>query len=193
MSSCLEAAIKATNDFLRDQRDEVDGTADLTITLFDDRIEHPFVAADIMDVPDLIRAHLRHEGPPPCSMPLAAHDRLGERLGDLPEAKRPGTVIVAILTDGYENASTEFDWRDIAKKIRHQEGKYSWQFLFLAAGADAIAQASKIGIARQNASAFANDKIGHAASAKAYSGKVRAMRASAHRELSREEKNVTQC
>jgi hypothetical protein len=96
-------------------------------------------------------------------------------------------VIVAILTDGFENANTHETWQTLNAKIRHQQETYNWQFLFLAAGPDAIAQASRIGIHEHNTSAYTNDGIGHAASAAAYSGKMKSIRAAAHRELTEKE------
>ena len=36
----------------------------------------------------------------------------GARLAALPEDQRPGTVIVGIMTDGLENASREFSYRN---------------------------------------------------------------------------------
>lgn len=188
MSSCLEAAISATNHFLNDQK-EAEGTADLTITLFDDRIEQPYEAIDLGEIPDFDTRTFVPRGST-ALLDAIGHtiDCLGARLAALPEAERPGTVIVAILTDGYENASTHETWQSLNEKIRHQQDKYRWQFLFLAAGPDAIAQASRIGILDGNTSAYTNDSIGHAASTAAYSGKMKSIRAAAHRELTEKEK-----
>ena len=187
MSACLEAAISATNDFLRDQR-EAEGSADLTITLFDDRIEHPFVATDIEEVPEFDTTSFVPRGSTALLDAIGTTiDRLGERLAGMPEKDRPGAVIVAIVTDGMENASRHFTWNQVSDRIHHQEDVYSWRFLFLAAGQDAIAQASRMGIQRSCSSAFANDHTGHAAGSAAYSRKARAIRASAHRRLNKME------
>lgn len=73
----------------------------------------------------------------------------------MPAADRPGKVIVAILTDGLENASTDYTYTKVAQMIQHQRQKYSWEFVFLAANQDAIAAASKLAIPAQDAVAFA--------------------------------------
>ena len=59
-------------------------------------------------------------------------DNLGQRLAALAEKDRPGQVIVAILTDGLENASQRFTWKEIAGKVKHQTDTYKWIFLFWA-------------------------------------------------------------
>ena len=43
----------------------------------------------------------------------------------MPEPERPGQVIVAILTDGYENSSEKFTWKDISRKILEQTNAYN--------------------------------------------------------------------
>jgi hypothetical protein len=59
---------------------------------------------------------------------------------------RPSKVLVAIFTDGLENASTKFSSKQIQEMIRHQREVYSWEFLFLAANQDAIATGERIGV-----------------------------------------------
>ena len=60
----------------------------------------------------------------------ALYDAIGRTvntlgLAALPEAERPSKVIIAILTDGLENASKEFSREQIFDIVRHQEEKYS--------------------------------------------------------------------
>ena len=103
-------------------------------------------------------------------------DDLGRRLSKTPEADRPAKVIVAILTDGYENASQKYTSTDIAKRIRHQRDKYGWQFLFLGANQDAIATAAAMNIGAQDAATFQADAAGARASFKSASRKASAAR-----------------
>ena len=79
---------------------------------------------------------------------------MGERLAATPEAQRPAKVIVAILTDGLENASKDYSRDKVAKMIQRQQQKYSWEFIFLAANQDAIAAAQDISITAKDAVAF---------------------------------------
>lgn len=176
MASCLEPAIKAANAFLKDQA-AAPGSADFTLTLFDDEIGQPHLALPIGEVPEFNTTNFVPRG---CTALLDATgdtiDSLGARLAVMPERGRPGTVIVAILTDGMENASVRFTWEQVNKKIHHQRDQYGWQFLFLGAGESAIAQASQMGVRAGDASAFANDTHGYHSSSTALARKARAYR-----------------
>jgi hypothetical protein len=67
-------------------------------------------------------------------------------LDKLPEQEKPSKVLVIIYTDGYENSSKKYTNQRINEMIAHQRNVYSWEFLFLAASQDAIAQGSSMGI-----------------------------------------------
>ena len=71
---------------------------------------------------------------------------LGEALAKLTEHARPGTVLVTIVTDGMENASSEYTPDVIAKLITRQRDTYNWDISFLGANQDAILEVRKIGI-----------------------------------------------
>ena len=103
---------------------------------------------------------------------------LGLRLAALTDKDRPGQVIVAILTDGLENASQRFNWKEIAGKIKHQTDTYKWIFLFLGANQDAIATASNLSIAANNAANYVADTAGSRAGQAAFSRKMSALRRS---------------
>ncbi len=56
-----------------------------------------------------------------------------------PSHERPSKVIVVTLTDGLENASKQYNLDKIGEMIREQRDKYNWDFVFLGANQDAIA------------------------------------------------------
>jgi len=70
---------------------------------------------------------------------------LGKKLAAKPEDERPGTVMVIVVTDGYENSSTEWKPQDVRDLIKQQEDKYNWQFTFLGANMDAVAVGANFG------------------------------------------------
>lgn len=70
----------------------------------------------------------------------------GAKLADLPEHERPGTVVVAIMTDGYENASREWTHPAVKALVDQQSGTYGWQFLYLGADQDAVEVGRGLGI-----------------------------------------------
>lgn len=66
----------------------------------------------------------------------------------LPDAHKSGKVIFVITTDGLENSSVEYSYKDVKRMIeaRKEDG---WEFLFLGANIDATKEAERIGIARE--------------------------------------------
>ena len=87
-------------------------------------------------------------------------DATGKRLAAMPEENRPENVIVAILTDGHENASKQYTLAKVREMILHQKENYSWEFIFLGANQDAFAEASKIGIDKKDSFDFMASKEG---------------------------------
>jgi uncharacterized protein YegL len=178
MEAHTGAAIAGFNEFLRDQQ-SVEGQARLTLVLFDDRIEIPIDNIPVSEVVELDTRTYTTRGS------TALLDAIGEtvdsfkvRTRDLPPESRPDQVIFAIFTDGEENASSRFTWKDIAGKIRRRQEKQGWQFLFLGANQDAIATAAQMNIHAHNAATASYSADGVQGSARAFSRKARAMRES---------------
>jgi hypothetical protein len=59
---------------------------------------------------------------------------VGEKLAKMPEEDRPNRVLFLVITDGFENASREFNATTVSENIKHQREKYAWDFVFLGAG-----------------------------------------------------------
>ncbi|MCF6312339.1 MAG: hypothetical protein L3J39_07795 [Verrucomicrobiales bacterium] len=75
-----------------------------------------------------------------------------------------------------ENTSTDYSESQISAMIKHQQDKYSWEFLFLAANQDAIAAARRMNIRAGNASSVLNSQLGMNSSSAAMSRKLKAIR-----------------
>lgn len=73
-------------------------------------------------------------------------DSLGTRLDKMDQDDRPESVIVAILTDGLENASEEYTLERVKEMVTHQQEKYGWNSIFLGCGIDAFAASAQMGI-----------------------------------------------
>lgn len=71
---------------------------------------------------------------------------LGSSFARKRDSERPGKVIVVIVTDGMENASTEWTRKAVRDLVREQEDKYNWEFIFLGANMDAVAEGGLLGI-----------------------------------------------
>lgn len=84
----------------------------------------------------------------------------GAALSQLPEEDRPGTVLVIIVTDGYENASREAKITDVKNVITQQQDVYGWQFLFLGANQDAVETGASFGLAKGASMTYAATRGG---------------------------------
>jgi uncharacterized protein YegL len=176
MGSMVEPAIAGFNRLLREQQQEP-GSARFTLVLFDDHYEVPFRSVPIAEVVELDTTTYVPRGSTALLDAIGRMiDELGAKLAATPEPGRPGQVIVAILTDGEENASHRYSWQDIAKRIRHQTQAYDWKFLFLGANQDAIATAAKMSIHAADSSNFAMNAASYGAVQEAMNRKMKAVR-----------------
>ena len=176
MESCRAAAIEGFNRFLADQQ-QIEGLGKLTLVQFDDEYLVPVASLPVQEIlPLTTETYVPRNSTALLDAVGRTIDELGERLAVLPEDSRPAQVIVAILTDGLENASTRFTWQDIAGRIRHQTDQYKWSFLFLGANQDAIATAAMISITSHDAATYAADQAGSRAAYRTLSRKACAVR-----------------
>lgn len=160
MQSLASDAIGGFNAFISSQK-QVEGRASFTLVLFDHEYQVVHKNLDIQQVPDLDARTYVPRGQTALLDALGRTiDDLGTYLAAMPEAQRPGKVIVAIFTDGLENASRVYTTERLADTIKHQQEKYGWEFLFLAANQDAIASASQIAIPAAQAVNFAASPMG---------------------------------
>lgn len=186
MQPMTEAAITGFNDFLQQQLDEP-GDANLSLLLFDNEFLTPHIRTPLQDVRVLDAATYVPRGSTALLDAIGLTiDELGKRLSAEPEENRPGKVIIAIFTDGYENASNRYTMEQINTMITHQRKNYQWEFMFLAANQDAIATAAQMGIKRSMASVSDYSEKGVRSSSAAFSRKMKAMR----KELRTGEKSV---
>ncbi len=68
-------------------------------------------------------------------------------------------VVVAIQTDGEENASGgDFTWDALRALIKEKEA-LGWQFNFMGAGIDAYQQGARMGISREKTISYSDDRV----------------------------------
>lgn len=77
----------------------------------------------------------------------------------LPEPYRAEKVIFVITTDGLENSSEHYSYKQIRQMIRAKK-ECGWEFLFLGANIDAGKEAERIGIPRNRSVTYENDAEG---------------------------------
>lgn len=138
MVAMRDETINGFNHFLEDQKKQP-GECKLYYTQFDNEYE---IMHDFIDIQAM--KPLTYETYEPRGM-TALLDAIGvtitavgKRLASLPEDQRPSTVIFVIQTDGMENSSKEYTLPNIQEMIKTQAEQFNWQFLWMAAGEDAL-------------------------------------------------------
>jgi hypothetical protein len=155
MTSIRTETIAGFDAFIAEQR-KVPGQCQVTLAQFDDQYDVVYVDRDVHAVPSL---ELNPRG---STALLDALGRLivsaGEKLAALPEDKRPDSVVVGVMTDGYENASRDWTHDRIKVLIEQQTRDYGWEFLYLGADQDAIEEGSKMGFAAGKSMTYSRGK-----------------------------------
>jgi hypothetical protein len=169
IKSDIEGGFQA---FVDEQRTAT-GECRATLAQFDDVYELVYADRPIADVPPLDLQ--------PRNM-TALHDAMGrliteagQKLAAMKEEERPGTVIVAIMTDGLENASKEWTGPSIKALVTQQTNVFGWTFMYMGADQDAIEVGESLGIARDHAVTYSRSKS--AAAMATASGKIARLRA----------------
>ncbi len=154
MGSTLTDTIGGFNTFLEDQK-KSPGVACVTLATFSDSVEFP-QEGFIKEVPPLNMHSYRPMGNTALYNAIGQTiHRLGGKFENMAEPARPAKVLIAIITDGYENASREYTSKQVADMIEHQRIKYGWEFVFIGANQDAVVAAKGLNISADNAMTYA--------------------------------------
>lgn len=147
------------NSMLEKQKKE-DGEANVTTVLFDDQIEVVHDRFPIEAVKPLTDEDYFVRGS------TALLDAIGSTVKKienvqkrLPDELKAENVIFVITTDGCENSSSEYTVKMVRKMIEEQQER-GWQFIFMGANMDAVAEAGKLGINKNHAVSYENDSEG---------------------------------
>ena len=157
----LEAdTIGGFNAFLEKQKKE-EGEALLSTILFDHESVVLYDRVDIRKVEPMTERQYQVRGS------TALLDAIGGAVHHMAnvhkyarEEDRPGKTVFVITTDGMENASRRYTYREVQKMVKHEQEKYGWEFLFLGANMDAISVARSFGIREDRAVRYSCDEVG---------------------------------
>jgi uncharacterized protein YegL len=160
MSSIIDDAIGGFNEFLKKQKKQ-DDEATMTVALFDDRYDLLYNNVDLQKVKKITRDEWSPRGM------TALHDAIGKTINDvdteikkLKKSERPDKILVAIVTDGWENASREYNGNDIKRLIKKKE-KDDWQFVYIGADQDAFTVGTSFGVKGGNTLSYTNTSAGN--------------------------------
>mgnify|MGYP000946017714 FL=1 len=162
MNGLESDTIGGFNSMIAKQQKE-EGEAIISTVLFDDETDVIHDRVPIGDVKNLTDEDYRVRG---CTALLdavgGAIDHIGKIHKYARKEDRPAKTLFVITTDGLENASRYYSFKDIKRMIERQKEKYSWEFLFLGANIDAIKVAANMGIGKDRAANYNCDETGTA-------------------------------
>ena len=175
----LEAdTIGGFNSMLEKQK-AVEGEAYVSTVLFNDDMHVLHDRVEIGNVKPLTVADYRAGGS------TALLDAVGgaiHHIGNVHkyarEEDRPNKTLFVIITDGFENSSKRYTYQKVKSMIERQQKRYGWEFMFLGANIDAIAEAKRFGIREEMATEYICDEVGTALNYEAVSEVVSCLRES---------------
>lgn len=153
MSSIRNDAIGGFNSYIDSQRD-LPGETTVTLVQFDNQYEVHLDSVDIKNVPPLTYSTFVPRGN------TALYDAVGRAIKTYRESHDPAVkTIVAIMTDGEENASREYTHDSVKQLITEVEAN-GWDVMFLGANMNAVAVAQTMGISASKAATYDYDGKG---------------------------------
>ena len=160
MSGLEEDTIGGFNAMIKKQQKETDGAAVVSTILFNhtSKVLHDRIALDKIE--PLTEDDYEVGGT------TALLDAVGDAVKHIKnvhkyarDEDRPQKTIFIITTDGHENSSERFTYKEIKRLIERQK-ENGWEFIFLGANIDAPEVASHLGIERRRAVNYHSDKLG---------------------------------
>ncbi|WP_197379969.1 VWA domain-containing protein [Mycolicibacterium mengxianglii] len=155
MQSIKSDVIGGFDAFLAEQR-AADGDCRVTLAQFDNEYEVVYNSLPLSDVPPLV-LNPRNSTALLDSMGKLITDTAAE-IDALGEDDKPGSVIVAIMTDGMENASSEWRRADVKALVEQQTNQSGWEFLYMGADQDAVEVGKDLGVKAEQAVTYSRGK-----------------------------------
>lgn len=157
MASCREDMQGGLNTFIRQQA-EMDGRAEITLADFDTEYQ---LVWPIRSLSESMQYTLVPRGG------TALLDAMGRFITDVGtqlrkrhESRRPGKVIICVVTDGQENSSREWTRASVRRLVSNQREQWQWEIVFLGANMDAVAEAASFGIPRGSSITYTTANAG---------------------------------
>lgn len=155
MNSLTNDTIGSFNSVIEEQKSsDKNGNVYVTTVMFN----HQHIKIhDRKNIKDISPITKREYTPTGCTALL---DAVGNTITELStkEDVKKNKVVFVIITDGYENASREFNKEQVKKLIEDKKKNDNWEFIFLGANIDSIKAAGGIGISPK----FARDFVANA-------------------------------
>lgn len=165
------------NSMLAKQK-QVEGDVLISTILFDDKCEVLHDRKPIQEINPLTEKDYYVRG---CTALLDAVGGAIHHIGNIHKyarkEDRPNKTLFVIITDGFENSSKHYTYTKVKSMIERQQKRYDWEFIFLGANIDAIAEAKRFGIKEEMAVDYLCDEAGTALNYETVSEVVSCLRA----------------
>lgn len=150
MYNSIDDIIEGFQKLIDEQRKEKNGECIISLYRFSNTVKKDYIGKPVDEVPRLTYF------PWGCTAMNdgvgTAIDEIGKWLSDMDESERPSKNMIVIMTDGQENASKKYDFDVVKKKIKHQEEKYSWTFVYMGTNLQDLRDANRLGIKMRSVS-----------------------------------------
>lgn len=154
MCGLTSDTIGGFNSMIDKQKAE-EGEALVTTVLFNTRNRTIHDRVDINSVEPLTRSEYSPSG---CTALLDAIGDTIHHVANIHKYAReedvPESTIFVITTDGLENSSHRYSAERVKEMIKHEQDKYNWEFIFLAANIDTVSTAEDLGIKQSRAVSY---------------------------------------
>lgn len=154
MYNSVDDVIGGFQKLIDEQKGEKNGECIISLYRFSDTVKKDYIGKPVNEVPKL------DYSPGGCTAMNdgvgTAIDEIGKWLSDMNESERPSKNMIVIMTDGQENASKEYNFDTVKAKIKHQEEKYSWTFVYMGTNLQDLKDANRLGIKMRSVSGSRN-------------------------------------
>ena len=160
MAGLESDTIGGFNAMIKKQQEEIEGKALVSTVLFDHESLVLHDRVPLAKIKPLTQKDYEVRGT------TALLDAVGDAVKHIKnihkyarEEDRPQKTLFVITTDGMENASHKFNYKEI-KRLIEQQKELGWEFIFLGANIDAVEVAGHIGIEARRAVNYHADSRG---------------------------------
>ena len=153
MDNIKNDAIGGFNAFLEEQQ-KLDGKCIISTVLFDDQYE---LINHGLQLNEAVKLTTKTYVPGGWT---ALYDAIGKGVNDVEKMKiEAERYLCVILTDGEENKSREYT-KPMINELITRKREENWEFIFLAANQDAMAEGQSMGMSSSNSALFVADSDG---------------------------------
>lgn len=158
MQNTRQSTVDGINEYINTLKED-GGKYKVSLSMFDSdmnnklRLSTPWKNIFIDDVPELKLEDYNPSGGTPLQ------DAFCKTLKEMKDRKDEKYLFV-VLTDGFENTSSEYTAKDMKKLKKSLEDKGNWTFVYLGANQDAFTVSSTYGFTTSNTSNFNSTAAG---------------------------------